>query len=62
MSKPKPKILVVDDDEGIRTQYRWVLSDYKVLSAKDREEAFTVFEREHPEIAIVDLGLPPDPA
>src|SRR6185369_14513264 len=54
-------ILVLDDDEGVRTQYRWLLSQYKVLTASARTEALEIFERERPALAIVDLGLPPDP-
>jgi two-component system NtrC family response regulator len=61
MSEPRATILVLDDDEGVRTQYRWLLARYRVLSAGNREEALDVFERERPAIAIVDLGLPPDP-
>jgi len=52
-------ILVLDDDEGVRTQYRWLLSQYKVLTASARTEALEIFERERPALAIVDLGLPP---
>ena len=61
MNAPKPSILVVDDDEGVRTQYRWLLSDYRVLSAGDRATAVEAFENARPAVAIVDLGLPPDP-
>src|SRR5688572_18892333 len=61
MTNTKPAILVVDDDEGMRTQYRWLLSDHHVSTAADREAAVRTFERERPAVAIVDLGLPPDP-
>jgi two-component system NtrC family response regulator len=61
MSEPRTTILVLDDDEGVRTQYRWLLSQYKVLTAGTRSEAVEIFERERPAVAIVDLGLPPDP-
>jgi two-component system NtrC family response regulator len=57
----KPAILVLEDDEGLRSQYRWLLSDYRVLEAGDRNAALTFARTEHPGIAIVDLGLPPDP-
>jgi two-component system NtrC family response regulator len=56
-----PAILVVEDDEGLRSQYRWLLGDYRVLEAGDRPAAKEIALRERPGIAIVDLGLPPDP-
>ncbi len=55
------KILVVEDDDGLRSQYRWLLSDFQVLEAADRKSAIETAGREHPGLAIVDLGLPPDP-
>jgi two-component system, NtrC family, response regulator len=61
MTDDRTTILVLDDDEGVRTQYRWLLSQYKVVTAGTRIEAVEVFERERPALAIVDLGLPPDP-
>ena len=61
MSEPRANILVLDDDEGVRTQYRWLLSQYNIYAAGTRPEAVEIFERERPAVAIVDLGLPPDP-
>ncbi|HTK78898.1 MAG TPA: PEP-CTERM-box response regulator transcription factor [Rhizomicrobium sp.] len=61
MSEPDLGILIVEDDEGLRSQYRWLLSDYKVLPARDRAEAKLLLQRERPALSIVDLGLPPDP-
>ncbi len=61
MSGTRATILVLDDDEGVRTQYRWLLSQYRVVLTGTRGEAVEAFERERPAIAIVDLGLPPDP-
>jgi len=54
-------ILVLEDDEGLRTQYRWLLPEYRILAAKDRSEAKALIERDTPALAIIDLGLPPDP-
>src|SRR5947207_11238810 len=35
-----PKLLIVDDDEAIRTQMKWALSqDYEVYFAEDRRGA-----------------------
>ncbi len=58
----KPKLLIVDDDEGIRTQMKWALaSDYEVSLADDREGALAIFRAERPSVVILDLGLPPRP-
>ena len=58
----KPKLLVVDDDEGIRNQMKWALSDaYDVYLAEDRESALAVVRTEKPSLILLDLGLPPDP-
>jgi len=61
MSGGKLGVLVLEDDEGLRSQYRWLLSDYQVLESADRAAARKIALRERPGIAIVDLGLPPDP-
>jgi two-component system, NtrC family, response regulator len=56
----KPKLLIVDDDEEIRTQMRWALSpDYEVALAGDRAAALEVFRAERPSVVLLDLGLPP---
>jgi len=57
---PKPTLLIIDDDEGIRTQLKWALNaDYEVLTAGDRESALKVFAKAHPAVVTLDLGLPP---
>src|SRR5579885_410887 len=61
MSSNKRRILIVEDDEGLRRQYRWALSDFELLLASGREEALTLARSAPPGVAIVDLGLPPDP-
>ena len=58
----KPKILIVDDDEAIRTQMKWALSDdYEVHFAEDRKAAGEAFEGNSPAVTLLDLGLPPSP-
>jgi two-component system NtrC family response regulator len=62
MADIKPKLLLVDDDEEIRTQMKWALSrDYDLLTAGDRPEAIETFRRERPLTTLLDLGLPPQP-
>jgi two-component system NtrC family response regulator len=57
----KPKLLVVEDDAGLVRQYRWAFPEYQVAIAHTREAACAIVGRERPPVAIVDLGLPPDP-
>jgi len=58
----KPTLLIVDDDEDIRTQMKWALGgDYEVLLAEDRVTALKTVEAGSPAITILDLGLPPRP-
>ena len=59
----KPKLLIVDDDEDLRTQMKWALAqDYTVLLAEDRASAAAVMRKEKPAVVTLDLGLPPLPA
>ncbi len=54
-------LLIVDDDLGLLRQLRWAFADHHVYPANSRQEALNII-REHPvPVAIVDLGLPPDP-
>ena len=58
----KPKVLIVDDDEAIRTQMKWALSqDYEIHFAEDRKGALEVFKAKSPAVILLDLGLPPHP-
>jgi two-component system, NtrC family, response regulator len=58
----KPKILIIDDDEEIRTQMKWaVAADYNVALAGNRHEAIEVFRAHGPQVVLLDLGLPPCP-
>ena len=58
----KPKLLIVDDDQEIVTQMKWALgSEYEIMSAEDRTGAAGAFKAAHPEVTLLDLGLPPRP-
>ena len=57
----KPKLLIVEDDEGLCSQYRWAFPACEVLIAHARPQAVALVKRESPPVAIMDLGLPPDP-
>jgi two-component system NtrC family response regulator len=58
----KPTLLIVEDDDDIRTQMKWALaSDYEVIVAGDRPEAIAEFTAHRPTLTLLDLGLPPRP-
>ncbi|MDR3538040.1 MAG: PEP-CTERM-box response regulator transcription factor [Acetobacteraceae bacterium] len=57
----KPKLLIVEDDEGLCSQYRWAFPACDVLIANTRQQAIALVKKENPPVAILDLGLPPDP-
>ena len=62
LEKPRLPLLLVDDDEDIRSQMKWALAeDYEVLLAQDRAGAIEAFQQHHPLVTLLDLGLPPRP-
>lgn len=57
----KPRLLIVDDDEELRTQMKWALSSqYELFCAEDRAEALELFRSNRPVVTLLDLGLPPN--
>jgi two-component system NtrC family response regulator len=57
----KPKLLIVEDDEGLQRQLRWAYEDYEVIVAGDRASAIDALRATEPAVVTLDLGLPPDP-
>ena len=58
-----PKLLIVEDDEEIRTQMKWALAgDYDIVLAADRASAIETFQTVRPLVVLLDLGLPPHPS
>jgi len=55
-----PKLLIVDDDSGIRAQLKWGFDAYDVITADSRAKAIEQFEANKPALVTLDLGLPPD--
>ena len=55
-----PKLLLVDDEEGIRKVLGISLTDsgYTVLTAENGEEALRIFDREQPDIVLTDIKMP----
>jgi two-component system KDP operon response regulator KdpE len=60
MDNPSPRILIVDDERAIRRYLRAVLSTqgYEVVEAATGEEALSAIVAGHPDLIILDLGLP----
>ena len=57
-----PKLLIVEDDEALRTQMKWALAqDYELFLAEDRLSALEILRSERPTVVTLDLGLPPKP-
>lgn len=57
------KLLIIDDDPALSSQIRWAFSnEYEVSEAADRHTAINKVKKEHPDVVMLDLGLPPDPA
>lgn len=58
----KHLLLVVEDEETIRNQMRWALTDdYDVILAADRQSALEQVREKRPPLILLDLGLPPSP-
>ncbi len=55
------KLLIVEDDPGLRSQLRWCFENYEVIVAEDRDSALAQARRHEPAVLLQDLGLPPDP-
>jgi DNA-binding NtrC family response regulator len=57
---PQATVLVVDDEEPIRRQLFWTLSEhYRVLEAASRLEAIEMLEHQPVDLVLSDLHLPP---
>src|SRR5215471_942085 len=58
----KTRLLLVEDDEDIRTQMTWALAaDYEIAVAGNGAEAVAAFASQRPVVTLLDLGLPPRP-
>ena len=57
------RILVVDDEEGIRLQLKWALADefgsHQILLASNADEALRLVQQESPGIVLLDIALSP---
>ena len=61
MADSKPRLLIVEDDEGLQAQLKWAYDDFDVTIVGDRASAIAALRAEEPPVVTLDLGLPPDP-
>src|SRR6476620_515508 len=61
MANDKPRLLIIEDDEGLQAQLKWAYEDFTVTVVGDRESALAALRAEAPAVVTLDLGLPPDP-
>jgi len=54
-----PKILIVDDEEGIRMLYSMELEDegYEVITLPDGKDLLSVIESESPDCIVLDIKM-----
>jgi DNA-binding NtrC family response regulator len=59
-SVPPRSILIVDDDEGVRTMMsRWIDGlGYRPFIARDADEALAILRAESIDVALVDIKMP----
>jgi len=57
---PKSKILVIDDDAGIRESLKMTLEydGYEVAGAATGQEGLNLVEREAPDLVLLDVKMP----
>jgi len=53
-NKTAPKLLVVEDDEGLQRQLKWSYEDYEVLCAGDRRAAIELLRAHEPAVVHVN--------
>ena len=59
MSKDPRRILIVDDEEGIRESFKLILGDhYHLIFATNAEQAISALQKESPSMALLDIKMP----
>ena len=61
MREDKPRLLIIEDDEGLQAQLKWAYEDFAVTVVGDRDSALAALRSDEPHVVTLDLGLPPDP-
>lgn len=56
----KKRIMIVDDEEAIRLLYKEEFEDegYEVISCESGQQALDIFEKEKPDLVILDIAMP----
>ncbi|GAA0530128.1 hypothetical protein GCM10010172_08570 [Paractinoplanes ferrugineus] len=56
----EPRILIADDDEGVRelVAYKLSVAGYHAITAGDGAAALTMVHREQPDMVILDVSMP----
>lgn len=55
----KPRILICDDEMGVRESLRMILGkEYELAFAEDGERAVEYVRTQHPEVVILDVKMP----
>ena len=59
-SEPRATVLVVDDEPAVRRVLlmRLQMAGYRVISAEDGEAALELFQREQPDLVVLDVMMP----
>src|SRR3954453_23652935 len=60
MNSKRRRLLIVEDDPGLKRQLKWAFDGFDVDCASTREEALAAVRRHEPAVILQDLGLPPD--
>ncbi len=60
MSKVRPAVLLIDDDDSLRrvTEYTLHEAGYRVLTAADGETGLRIFGLENPPVVVTDIQMP----
>lgn len=60
MGSAQPRVLVAEDDAGLRQTIEWTLQDEGILveTAPDGEEAIDRLRQFRPALLLLDMGLP----
>ncbi|MEE9409299.1 MAG: response regulator [Candidatus Heimdallarchaeota archaeon] len=52
------KLLVVDDNEDLRSMFSFMLNQYEVIQASNGIEAVKLFEEQQPKLVLMDIIMP----
>ena len=56
--KPGKTVLIVDDEEIIRSFFARTLTEYRVLTAVNGDEALNIVKNDRPDLVLLDIRMP----